>query len=258
MTAKKHTFIITLFLGSLITSCNLYSPLQGGGSELDHLEVAQKCLTDGNYVCAAAEYNALAEGQLKQQKLCTLYITQAGFGLSQLINVFTNANSKVLGKIANAILPYNAAKLDAIDKAKTACTAFNTLVKAGTVTSDKQLGALLSTLSLFTSCGVRLGKATTGMATSDTDTACTTTSTTPNSVSAATVSAAGDGSVSAGQPGMCPADAIQCAIDLTSVDAASIRAAGFDDVATAAEQIPAAAKNSATGQAARIGLLQTI
>lgn len=255
MTPKKSILIITVLLGSVLTSCNLYYPLDAKSTEQDHLEIAQKCLTSGDFACAEVEYNALTTPSLKNQKLCTLYISQAGFGLSQMIKLSNNANAQVLGTIANAILPYTAAKLAAVDKAKTYCSAFNDIAKNSTA-DDAKLGALLKTLSLFTSCAVRLARTTSVMATSDTDTACSTPSTSPNAVTRNSITTLGDGSLSPAAPGMCSADAVQCANDLITADSAVINA-GLDGFKSTLSNVPAGAKGAASSPI-RLGLQQTL
>ena len=263
MTSKKILQLVLAISAPLLAGCNLYAPLDAASTDGDRIEIAQKCLTDGDYDCAVAEYNKLADAALKREKLCLVYIGQAGFGLSQLIKISssTSDKQKVLGIIANAMLPYTATKKTAADNAIEKCQDFRNNTTTGT--PERKVAVLLNTLVKFTRCGVLLTRTTKEMGTDDdalTGT-CTTASTSPTAVSTASVSAAGNGSVSVTQPGMCAADAVKCATDMAAIsaDSAELTAAGLGNVSNSFGSLPAGVTNTAGGATiVRAGLLQTL
>ncbi len=251
MTSKKIFLPLIALLVISLVSCNLYSPLQGGSSVQDHIEIAQSCLTNGDYDCAAAEYGALPAGSLREQKLCTVYLSQAGFGISQLVTVFKLADKKkALGAVANKILPYTAKKLDGATKAIDHCGQFLTAAAPG---DEHLLAALLKSLGYFVHCGVLMAKTTSVLDTGDG--ACTTPSTN-TSVAAASISPAGDGSVSVASPGMCSADAVSCLNDVQALSTTDF-GSSLGDVSQAFTQVKTLFPG-ATAQAARLGLIQTL
>ena len=257
MTPKKISVLLSALVSVLVattlTSCNLYSPLEGGGSTQDHLEIAQECLTRGDYDCAVTEYKALPDGSLKSQKLCTLYLSQGGFTLSSLVTVFNLPDKKKsLGAVANRALPYTASRQTGADEAKTHCAAYKTAVATG-VAAEQQLGELLLSLSYFNHCAVLMSKTTT-LQTTD-DVACTTAST-QTTVTAAGISKAGDGSVSATNPGMCKDDAEACLADISAMASTSV-GGQLQYIKDAYDQIKAQFPG-ASAQAARAGLISTL
>ncbi len=253
MTSKKILLSVSVLVATLLASCNLYSPLEGGGSIQDHLEVAQDCLTRSDYDCAAAEYMALPDGSQKSQKLCTLYLSQGGFTLSSLVTVFNLPDKKKsLGAVANKSLPYSASRQAGADAAKIHCAAYKTAVAAG-ATEERQLGELLSSLAYFNHCAVLMAK-TTSLQTVD-DVACTTASTSAT-VTAASISASGNGSVSAGNPGMCKDDAVACLADISGLAGSSI-GGQLQYIKDAYTQIQAQFPGSGA-TVARAGLISTL
>jgi len=252
MTPKKIFVLVSVLVTTVLTSCNLYSPLEGGGSVQDHIEIAQECLTRGDYDCASTEYNALPDGTLKQQKLCAVYLSQAGFTLSTLVTVFKSAQEgareKTLGTVANRILPYTASRQSGADKAIVACKAYRDLNPTG---DELQLAELLQSLSYFTHCAVLMAK-TTSLQTVD-DVACTTASTS-TTVTAASISKSGTGTVDAANPGMCSADALACVDDISKMAPASVSQDDFKKAFTDLQ-------TKVTGGAApvaRAGLISTL
>ncbi len=256
MTPKKKFALVSVLVGSLLTSCNLYSPLEGSGSVQDHLEIGQACLTDGNYDCAAAEYGALPAGTQRQQKLCALYLSQAGFTLSTLVTVFKNASDgareKTLGVVANKLLPYTVQKQTGADKAIVECQAYLDLNPAG---DEGKLAELLRALSYFTHCATLMAKTTSVQTVSDADDTCNTPST-QTKVSATSISAAGDGSVGAGSPGMCRADAVACFDDIDKMASNSLSAEQAE-IKDAFDEIRAKFSGPAA-QIARAGVISTL
>ena len=79
---------VTFLIGVL--SCNVYSPLNSNNSDLDKLEEAQRCLKDLNYNCAIAQYEGIKDSDLKEQKLCQVYLTKGGVTLTVLINTLNS------------------------------------------------------------------------------------------------------------------------------------------------------------------------
>ena len=254
MTAKKFILPLVILLSSSLVSCNLYSPLEGSGTQLDHLEIAQSCLTKGDYDCAAAEYQALAAGSLKEEKLCTVYLSQAGFGLSTLVTVFKLADKKkALGAVANKVLPYTAKKLEGAVKAIDHCGKFLDVATAG---DPHTLAVLLKSLGYFVHCGVLMAKTTVFLGNGAADTTCTTPSTF-STVTAASISSVVDGSISASSPGMCSADADLCLSDVQSVGTTEL-GSGMQDILDSFTKVKAQLGAGASTQAARLGIIQTL
>ena len=100
-----HFFILSLIILYLI-SCNLYTPFNTTGSDLDKLEEAQKCLSDSNYDCALEQYEKLEDNTLKQQKLCQTYLSRGGVTSTVLVNSLNQNSSKMLPNYAQKFVPW--------------------------------------------------------------------------------------------------------------------------------------------------------
>ena len=103
---KTNSFRFTYLLISVIaavlsTSCgNVYEPLANGGtSDLDLVEKAQKCLKDNDYACAIAEYNQIQNPSLKTQKLCLAHLGQTGFTIPFLLDILKAGGTNMLGTL---------------------------------------------------------------------------------------------------------------------------------------------------------------
>lgn len=261
MTSKKIFSTLVAVSALLLAGCNLYAPLDATSTDADRVEIAQKCLSDGDYDCAVAEYKKLNDAALKREKLCLVYIGQAGFGLSQLIKISNSSGNKqkVLGLVANAMLPYTGVKKTAADNAITACQDFRDNTTAGT--PERKTAVLANTLGKFAHCGILLARTTVELGVDDDVNGTCTTASTYKTVSTTSVSAAGNGSVSAGNPGMCAADAVACGKDLKAVgdDSTELSAAGLGNVSNTFNSLPAGAYDiSGAATVVRAGLLQTL
>ncbi|MCX6103426.1 MAG: hypothetical protein NT000_09235 [Proteobacteria bacterium] len=216
---------VTFLIGVL--SCNVYSPLNSNNSDLDKLEEAQRCLKDLNYNCAIAQYEGIKDSDLKEQKLCQVYLTKGGVTLAVLINTLNKNSSKVLGNLAKNFLPWTSQKLTDLELAKTHCMNFAETSKSA------DLGVLLKTIAVFSDCAIRMARAEKFKATTE-DQGCTIASDTTNGKLEA-----GDIGQSGGVlPGMCRSDVVACGADLISVTEATLNSSGFSDLAAAIQLLP--------------------
>jgi len=214
-------------------SCNIYAPLTGNSSEQDHLEEARKCLHESNFTCAIAEYEKLADGSLKKQKLCTAHLSRMGFTLSNLINTVSEQTDKVLGNLANNLGAWTEEKYTSAEAAKEQCVAFQGEADSG------DLGVLLKTISLFAHCANLISKADQIQGVTDDITEECTTS---NSASNGTVTNAdigpSSGAASAGAPAMCAKDVDVCRQDIIAIDPSQLGDSKLSDIQGAYDQIP--------------------
>ncbi|MBY0372229.1 hypothetical protein K2X33_16225, partial [bacterium] len=218
---------VTLGVLPLVLSCNLYQPLSSAGDSVDEiLEEARSYLHAGDYAGAITQYERLPTGELRTEKLCVVNLARGGLDLSVMMETLTNntsdASFTMLGQLANDLVPFTDEKLTAAETARTQCAAF-------TVTT--RTTKLLKILSLFVDCGMRMAR--TDKWVSDTGgVTASCNSTTPGNNSGAITDADiggnGGGTLSAGFPGMCDYDALQCASDLDTAANTNILSDGLD------------------------------
>ncbi len=247
---RLFTWLVPL---SLLVSCNLYAPLTGDSSEEDHLEEARHCLHDGDYDCAIKEYGKLADGSLKQQKLCTVHLSKMGFTLSTLINTVSEQSNKVLGNLANKLGTWTSTKYDSAVLAKEQCGLYAAQSDSG------DLGVLLKTISLMSHCANLISKVDqiTGVD-DDSDAECTTAGAKDGTVTKADI---GDssGAVSSGTPGMCAKDVQACLQDILAISPSQLSSSGLGDIKGAYDAIPAELRtDGALTPAVRQGLRSVI
>lgn len=234
----KKLFFCTLILFVLV-SCNAYSPLRQKSSTEDLIEEGMKCLHDGDYACAIEAYNAIPNVEVKNEKLCKVYLTQGGMTLNFLINTVTQNNSKMLGNLAQGLAPWTQAKSDSLDLAKTSC--INYAATATTPTSVNQ-ATLLKTISLLIHCATRIAKADVYVANSNSDQICTTPGNNNGTISQSDISEDTTGNISS--VGMCSQDVVDCTSDLSSVSPTALTNAGLGTIAGAFNSVPDALKDS--------------
>ncbi|MFM8315354.1 MAG: hypothetical protein ACKOA8_13795 [Deltaproteobacteria bacterium] len=234
-----HFFILSLTILSLI-SCNLYTPFNTTGSDLDKLEEAQKCLSDSNYDCALEQYEKLEDNTLKQQKLCQTYLSRGGVTLTVLVNSLNQNSSKMLPNYAQKFVPWTSRKSADLDLAKTHCVNFNSL-------SNKEEAVLLKTIALFSHCAIRMARTDMFQATHVDINDCTTPNAQANRVlSAVDIGGDSNGELVSGSPGMCKPDVDACASDIQAISSADLNAAGFTDLAGALSKLPTGITDSNT------------
>lgn len=246
---------VATFLG--MVSCNLYAPFTANTSQEDHLEEAQKCLHEGNFSCAIDNYQLLTDTNLKNEKLCTVSMARAGFTLSSLINTVTQKNDSVLGNLARNISPWNLEKKSASDDAKAYCKSYKDGVVTGTE-SEKNLGVLLKTLSVLLHCANRISKADLYQGTSDADEECSASGNADGQIDTSDISTSNDGTIGAGQKGMCTTDVIACRDDISGLTKEELEQAGLTDIASALDSIPADLKDDNAVTAVVRGALRTV
>jgi hypothetical protein len=227
---QAKIFLLCATLALAMASCNLYQGLGGASSDEDYREKAVQCLHQGDYVCASDNFSKLSDPIEKAKELCSVNLSRSGFTLDLLLTTMKSGNSSVLGGLANGVVPYSSDKETISQEAITQCATYSTL-------SPESAGAaLLTTLSRFGACSLRMAKAR--------DCACTAASQTEcvarvgTKVIPATISTSGDGSISAGNPGMCKDDVFYCRDNINAVDSAALEEAGLDDIKNAVDQIP--------------------
>lgn len=230
-----------------IAGCNALSAFETVSTDQDRVELGEQCLRDGDFDCAVAAYSGIVDSQLKAEKLCAARLSQAGFGISELVDtlISNSGSSQVLGRLATALIGWTTARQTAADAAVTQCSAFRT----ATATTDIKYrrAILLKALSSFVHCATLLAK--TDVLRTEDGTNCTykvtsTSAIVPDSVT----DDATTGTVSTGHPGMCNADVIACVDDFVAISGdASDLSSQIPDIGTAFSNIPSDLKNSSTG-----------
>jgi hypothetical protein len=239
-----------LLLATIISSCNVYSPLNSKGSTQAYLEEAQKCLHNSDFACAIENYNALPDSDLKKQKLCMTYLSQGGIKLTSLINILPKNDATMLGALANT-LPWSATRSTALDSAKTVCATYVATAASG------DTGVLLNTISLLGHCAVRMAKTRSYRSIVDGD-ACDTANTTSSSTVESTDLGAADGTVSAASPGMCKVDAEMCVTDIAGISSTALTGSGLTNISSTFDLIPAELKDTSTAATVIRLKLQTL
>jgi hypothetical protein len=230
---KIFRILLVVALLPLILSCNIYAPLTGNSSVEDHLEEARKCLHDGDYACAIAEYEKLPEGSLRKQKLCTANLSRMGFTLSSLINTVQEQSSGVLGKLANNLGTWSAEKFASAESAKTQCVGFSEEPGSG------DLGVLLKTLGLLGHCANLISKADQIVGVTDNESeVCATAGNKSGTVNAADMTVDGTGSATVSSPAICAKDATACTSDILALNPAALEASKLSGIKGAFDQIP--------------------
>lgn len=240
-----------------VVACNLYAPFTANTTQEDHLEEAQKCLHEGNFSCAVDNYQLLTDEKLKNEKLCTVSMARAGFTLTNLINTVTQKSDSVLGNLARNISPWTTEKKTAADDAKSYCKSYKDSVASGT-DNEKNLGTLLRALSVLLHCSNRISRADLYQGTSDADEECTTAGNADGEIDTSDISTSNDGTIGAGQKGMCTTDVIACRDDVSSLTKDELEKAGLGDIASALDSIPADLKDDNAVTAVVRGALRNV
>lgn len=216
--------LVLLSALAILASCNLYSKFGSTGSDEAKIEEALHCLHDGNYACAIENYTALADTTERAKRLCQVNLARAGLTLSVLINTLgsNTGNSDVLGKVANAVIPWTQEKQTAVEAAATPCDTYFAVDTAA------QYGKVLLGLSAIMNCAVGMAKSDQFVATSSADTACTTAGNGDGVVTPADISDQTDGTITT--KGMCSADVTACRDRLVTVSSATGGDANIDQV----------------------------
>lgn len=223
MTFVFRSLLIFLCISTLI-SCNVYGPFASNSTEQDYVDSAQKCLKTRDYDCAIGFYNAMPAGDLKNQKLCLIYLAKAGISLTTVLNTFTQAANTMLGTLANQLLPWSQTKQDALDVAATNCATYKT-----SATSAKA-GQLLNALAVFSHCAIRISKTDTYFASNNLSATCGQSRTGNGIISGADIDDnSGTGAITA--QGMCVDDVNTCGTDISSLNAAQLSAVGLTPLA---------------------------
>jgi hypothetical protein len=230
-------------------SCNIYSPLSTVSGDEDYREQALSCLQQGNYSCALSNYGKLSDPTEKAQDMCTVNLSEAGMSLAALVNIVTSKNtgSKLLGALAQQVVPWSAGNGAAAAQAVTLCSSIPAETSSGNLTT------LLQVLSLVLDCSTRMAKTDQFVGLSDSDTNCTTPGNQNGLIEATDISAASDGVPSgSGSPAMCTSDVQACISDIaTAIGLLNVlQNAGLGDLANNLQ--PAAAIVSATPDQARV------
>lgn len=208
-------------------SCNIYAPFTTKNNENDYLEEAIKCLRNDDIACAIANYEAMPEGDTRNQKLCVSYLSRSGFTAKLMLDVVSQNTDKVLGNLSNALIPWSAQKTSDAQSAYNSCK----LVTG-------KLGTLLSSLALIVDCSLRIAKTDQLLASSTADTTCTTPGNNSGTVTQSDIGSSG--------AGMCFADISACLTDIAAISSTALRTADLANIASAVDQIPAALKNTST------------
>lgn len=212
-------------IGLFWTSCNIYKPFNATSTVEDYLEEAQACLHLGDYDCAIRSYLAMPTGEVRDQKLCLVYISKAGLTLNALINVVTQQNSNMLGALAQALTPWTSTRgADAVS-AKSYCNTY------ASSSGNAKTAVLLKNLAFLADCATRMAKTDIFVGSSAIDSTCTT----PGNR---------DGRVTQSDIGnttpnyMCYTDVQACKNDIAGLDITGLGNAGATTIQSAVQLIP--------------------
>jgi hypothetical protein len=243
----KHFFFFTA-LGAcalfLISGCNAFEAFDSVSTDQDRVEVGEACLRAGDFDCAITAYSTITDPSLRAEKLCAARLSQAGFGISELVEVLikNSGSQKVLGRLAQALIGWTTARQAAADAAKTQCAAF----RASAPPEKQRRAILFKALSAFVRCATLIAK--TDVLRTEDGTTCDVPGPGTGTLTQSSISADATGAVSNGQPGMCSADVLACVEDFSDVATeATALSSQLPDIGAAFDNIPNALKNSATG-----------
>lgn len=244
---QKNLSLVLAFAGLLfvISACNIYKPFASSTGEQAYLDKAQECLHGGDYDCAIENFLKLSDGEQKEKKLCTAYLGRAGVTLNVLLNVVTQNNSEMIGALANALVPYTAAKLADAESARTHCANYGALPGTG------DTGVMLLALGYMTDCGTRVAKTDQIHGANDGDPVCTTSVTPDGEITKSDIN-------TAGPTMMCSTDVTECSDDFAAIDAGAVGGAGLSELSGALGQVPGAITGGADVTAKRVGIAAAI
>lgn len=252
MKNRIWTLVVTLPVLFLGLSCNVYSPLNSPSTAAQYEEEALKYLHDGDYAKAIENYGKLPAGQARFEKLCTAYMAESGLGISQLIKIISDrgTGAELMGKLAQAFIPWTAKGQAAAEGARANCKELDT------TGSSAKLNTLLRTLGYLADCSMRMAR-TDQLVTTD-DVNCSTAGNGDGVLTPSDISASALGTVSTGNPGMCKDDVLECTSDLNAIAASALTDAGLGDIADNISAIPAGATTTNDEVTGRIGLRSTV
>jgi hypothetical protein len=243
------------FIGSclaLLTACNAYRPFNSITSDQDRLEEGQRCLKNNDYGCAITQYSSLTNPQLQNEQLCLAYLGKGGVTLTALINTIDQNSSKMLGRFAQTLVPWNNTEASDLASAQTYCTAY-----ASNPISTGE-GVLLQALASLADCAVRIAKTDQYQGISDSDTTCNTPGPNTGTLTSASIGPP-SGAISASSPGMCASDVTACVADIAAIGSGGLGSAGLNTLQNALNNIPSDLKNSAAAlSATRVAIESTI
>jgi hypothetical protein len=248
---KLVRFVVVAVPLCVLAGCNIYAPFNTDSTPTDYLEEATKCLDNDNFACAIQNYNMLPDGALKDEKLCTGYLAEAGLTLDVLLNIILKGVSQtVLGSVANAVLPWSASQGSDASNAMTHCVAF------ATESPSDPNAPLLQAMGYIMDCAVLMAKTDVYVGSSDTDTTCMTPGLGAGQITKQSI-------VNSNGNLMCSADAVTCGNDLYAIAqpefATALSNNGLSNLANVFGYFSAfQTLNNATGIAARTLLLQTV
>jgi hypothetical protein len=214
----------------LLASCNIYAPFNSKSSEIDYVEEGTKCLNQGDFACAIANYQSLPDGDLKNQKLCTGYLAKAGLTLNVLLNIVTQQNQTMIGALAQALIPWSATRQSDAENAKSFCVTYQT---ANPTNSN---AALFATMGYLVDCAVVMAKTDQYVGVDDNDAVCNTAGNNNGTLTSSDISGTGAANF------MCTQDTITCGYDIAEISTPafkqSLRDAGLSNIAGALDAVP--------------------
>ncbi len=213
----------------IVTACNIYAPFNSNNSDLDKLEEAQKCLKDSDYSCAIEQYNGIKDTNLKNEKLCLVYLTKGGLTLNILINTLNQNSATMLSSLARALVPWSVLKGSDFDSAQTHCESLGS--------DSSSQGIFLKAVGAFSHCAIRMAKADIIRSTSDSD--CNITGNSDGNLTSTDIIQNGTGAIGDGNAGMCKVDVDTCRNDLSSLVVSELSNAGYSELAGAISLLPA-------------------
>jgi len=157
--------------------------------------------------------------------------------------------NKILGKIAQQVMPWTSAKATAVTSAQTYCANF------ATTATNAKFAALMLSLSRMLDCSLRIAKTDLYVGTSNADTSCTTPGNANGVLTATDVDPSGTGS---GVNAMCAADITACSTQIAAISLTQLNASGLDSISGNITTIQTALGLAGTTDIARTALAGTI
>src|SRR3989338_8831192 len=143
--------LLTVFAVLCVSSCNVYRPLDSATSDEALLEEGLRCYHEKDYDCAVAAYEKLSDSNLRSEKLCPAYLTQAGVTLTVFLGSVNKGDATMLGELAGALLPWTETKGAAATNAASECRLF-------AEANDNNTTTLLSSVAQLVNCATRMAR----------------------------------------------------------------------------------------------------
>lgn len=191
---------------------------------------------DEDYICAIQQYQEIKDSNLRNQKLCQVYLTKGGLTLNVLVNTLNKNSGTVLSNLAKELMPWTTSRSADFDSAQTHCSVLSLSMGSDAV--------FLKTVGAFTRCAYRMAKS--DVLKGNSDSSCNITGMSDGLLDAQDIGGEVGGALSGSKPGMCKADVEACRSDMLLLSESELSSAGYPDLGGAVGKLPSGITNSST------------